>query len=471
MKTQVKQQRKKGFTLVELVVVIVILGILAVVAVPAYSGYIDKANDRKLITEVGAISTAANSAAQMEGKTLLGFQINDAGLVTFSFLSGDVPSNFSTEFCQLYANVTPGAGQGAGVGPIGLFSVTAYAAESGMTVEGPYKIKIASLSTLIANSKTYANGLACNTLTGEIGAIGDGRVKVTMVNPELTQAFRSSSFASVSDSPTEAASTMLGAVDGLASSFGNFTGMLLGSGDEDYNSFENMIAEALNTTPAEVRALGSTENGSEQLAAATVLMMADQYDGKTGAEVLGQLAEMMSGGLDLNAALSDPGPFLPLAGGMYATILGYACSEDGANAKAPDGTTPLKDYMTTPGNVNNAGTLFQVLTSVNVNDPTVQSYLGVSQDKILAAYAEKNGLDLANDNDLSTATAALSGMDQNEAMQLGIAHSQAAKDMNGFIGAMGMIRENQNNFTLEALANDGFASEDMALMLAQMFGG
>ena len=55
-------KKNGGFTLVELIVVIAILAILAGVAVPAYSGYIKKANDAAVMSELSAVLTAAQSA-------------------------------------------------------------------------------------------------------------------------------------------------------------------------------------------------------------------------------------------------------------------------------------------------------------------------------------------------------------------------------------------------------------------------
>jgi type IV pilus assembly protein PilA len=48
---QLKKNRKKGFTLVEVIVVLVILAILAAIAIPALTGYIDKANEKAVISQ------------------------------------------------------------------------------------------------------------------------------------------------------------------------------------------------------------------------------------------------------------------------------------------------------------------------------------------------------------------------------------------------------------------------------------
>lgn len=44
-----KLKDKKGFTLVELIVVLVILAILAALLIPALTGYIDRANEEKVL--------------------------------------------------------------------------------------------------------------------------------------------------------------------------------------------------------------------------------------------------------------------------------------------------------------------------------------------------------------------------------------------------------------------------------------
>ena len=56
----------KGFTLVELIVVLVILAILAALLVPALTGYIDKANKEKVISEARMVLMAAQTEISEE---------------------------------------------------------------------------------------------------------------------------------------------------------------------------------------------------------------------------------------------------------------------------------------------------------------------------------------------------------------------------------------------------------------------
>ena len=58
-----KMKNKKGFTLVELIVVLVILAILAGLLIPALTGYIDKANQEKVVAETRMIVMAVQTEA------------------------------------------------------------------------------------------------------------------------------------------------------------------------------------------------------------------------------------------------------------------------------------------------------------------------------------------------------------------------------------------------------------------------
>lgn len=55
----IKNNKEKGFTLIELVVVIAILAVLALILIPAISGYTTKANEQKNKANAKSIYTSA----------------------------------------------------------------------------------------------------------------------------------------------------------------------------------------------------------------------------------------------------------------------------------------------------------------------------------------------------------------------------------------------------------------------------
>lgn len=73
MLKNLRENRKKGFTLVELIVVLVILAILAALLIPALTGYIDKAKEKQIIAETRQTVMAAQTLVDEEyGKQKLG---------------------------------------------------------------------------------------------------------------------------------------------------------------------------------------------------------------------------------------------------------------------------------------------------------------------------------------------------------------------------------------------------------------
>ena len=81
-------QRRRGFTLIELIVVLVILAILAAAGLPALSGYIKSARETTAISECSTVVRTAQAKA--------------AELLAFGKLE-DLPS----KTCLLYTSPSP----------------------------------------------------------------------------------------------------------------------------------------------------------------------------------------------------------------------------------------------------------------------------------------------------------------------------------------------------------------------------
>lgn len=76
-------QKKKGFTLIELIVVIAILGILATVAVPKLSGFQTSAKKKADIASARVLVDAAQAAVADEATITGGASLADTGLTNY----------------------------------------------------------------------------------------------------------------------------------------------------------------------------------------------------------------------------------------------------------------------------------------------------------------------------------------------------------------------------------------------------
>ena len=93
------KNKKKGFTLVELIVVLAILAILAAMLVPALTGYIDKANAQKVVATTRQVVMAAQSEVTEEYANSSNAKLTAATISNST--SDDSGKKLYTDICTL----------------------------------------------------------------------------------------------------------------------------------------------------------------------------------------------------------------------------------------------------------------------------------------------------------------------------------------------------------------------------------
>ncbi len=138
-----KMKNQKGFTLVELIVVLVILAILAAMLVPALTGYIDKANNQKIV----ATTRQVVMAAQTEVSEAYGQNELKAGIITID-AGGGLSNKLATNTATTTVDEVPVKGKAI----VELAEVGDY----GTTTENKYTLKN-SITKIVINYDNDGN--------------------------------------------------------------------------------------------------------------------------------------------------------------------------------------------------------------------------------------------------------------------------------------------------------------------------
>jgi type IV pilus assembly protein PilA len=92
----IHQRVQKGFTLIELMIVVAIIGILAAIAIPQYQAYVAKSQVSRLVGEVSALRTAAETCINEGRLTVIDDKAGAAAGATECLLGRTVSSLIDT---------------------------------------------------------------------------------------------------------------------------------------------------------------------------------------------------------------------------------------------------------------------------------------------------------------------------------------------------------------------------------------
>jgi len=123
--------RRKGFSLIELVIVVVIIGIIGAIAIPRLSRGAEGANDSALVGDLAVLRNAVDLYAAEHGGTFPGAADIEAQLTQYTDYAGGISATKTGDFIYgPYIRKIPAVTVGAQVGSTG-FTGTAGTASKG----------------------------------------------------------------------------------------------------------------------------------------------------------------------------------------------------------------------------------------------------------------------------------------------------------------------------------------------------
>ncbi|GAB6169130.1 hypothetical protein JCM1393_15900 [Clostridium carnis] len=98
IKNLTKKKKKKGFTLIELIIVIAIIAILAAIAIPKFGAVRDSANKKADIANAKTIANAAATLLAEDGNAKVAGEVKDGTVVAAYIQSVPTPKTLEGSF-------------------------------------------------------------------------------------------------------------------------------------------------------------------------------------------------------------------------------------------------------------------------------------------------------------------------------------------------------------------------------------
>ena len=158
------KNNRKGFTLVELIVVLVIIAILAAITVPTMSTYIDKANEKKIVTDARSLYVAAQTILT-EAYAVSPEDFNSSGVLY------NASALKTAETDKALSSVMIGTYDGSGVFDKNVFLDSNTETEYYSSTQTTYEAEIIDLAQLSVSASEFRAAVQFDVTTTEIVSI------------------------------------------------------------------------------------------------------------------------------------------------------------------------------------------------------------------------------------------------------------------------------------------------------------